>query len=672
MSRINILDSATVDKIAAGEVVERPANVVKELVENAIDAGAENVTVEIREGGLSLIRVTDNGSGIESSELKKAFLRHATSKIERAEDLGNVESLGFRGEALSSISAVCQVELITKTRESLIGTKVTCSGGMMTTPQEVGAPDGTTVLARNIFFNTPVRKKFLKSAITEGSYISDIMQHIALSKPGISFKFISNGQTKFFTSGNGNLSEVIYRIYGKETRNALVYICKEMPGVKLEGYLGKPVLNRSSRSYETVFVNGRYIRSNLVSRAIEEGYKGYLMQHKYPFCVLHFTIDTSQIDVNVHPTKMDIRIFNPEPFVRFVQESIHEGLLHSELIPAVVEPEARSKKEIKAEEKELTKYVPEPFEAKRASQAAVNVVDSVIKETQGYHVKDVDVTDGIEETFFTEDQTDVPESTTDNTMETQRTAEKLISNPIFNRVFGSEKEKNTEKNLAENTVGNVIKQKDQIIIQDVNQLAMFDESIMKGEDSYEILGQIFDTYWILAFHEKMYLVDQHAAHEKVKYERFVKRLHESQVTSQTINPPVIVTLSDREKEVLLRYFDTFAQMGFEIEEFGGEEYALRSVPTDLYGCSEKELLLSMIDELLDFPVQKDASLVLDKIASMACKAAVKGNNKLSRKEAEALMKELLSLENPFQCPHGRPTIVSMSKYEVDKKFKRIL
>lgn len=656
MSKIHILDSATVDRIAAGEVVERPANVVKELVENAIDAGADNITVEIKEGGINLIRVTDNGCGIEDTEIKKAFMRHATSKIERAEDLSRVESLGFRGEALSSIAAVCQVEMITKTRDSLCGIKVSCSGGMMAGPQEIGAPDGTTILVRNIFYNTPVRRKFLKTAMTEGGYIADIMQHIAMSKPGIAFKFINNGQTKFFTSGSGDLKEVIYRIYGKETQSELVYLCKETEGIRLEGYIGKPILNRSNRNFETVFVNGRYIKSPLVCKALEEGYKGYLMQHKYPFVVLHFTIDTELIDVNVHPTKMDIRILNQEPFLRFVSQAVHETLGRSELIPGIKEPEGKTRQEAKQEEKKLTSYVPEPFEKNRQSMQ--------MAEDLNYHAKTEksgisNIGDGIEETFFSEEE--------------EKVIDKMVSNPIFNRVFGTGKENVTDSVNAKQT-DNIIKKRDQIVIKEADQLTMFDDSIMNADlnDHYEILGQIFDTYWILAFHDKMYLVDQHAAHEKVKYERFVKRLHESRILSQNLNPPVIITLDDREKEILLQYFSTFTDMGFEIEEFGGNDYALRAVPVDLYGCGEKELFLSVIDELLEFPVTKDASLVLDRIATMSCKAAVKGNTRLSYDEAEALIRELLSLGNPFQCPHGRPTIVSMSKYEIEKKFKRIL
>jgi len=671
MNKINILDSETIDKIAAGEVVERPANIVKELVENSIDAGATSITVEIKDGGIALIRVTDNGSGIAPSELSKAFMRHATSKIKDATDLSVVESLGFRGEALSSISAVCQVEMITKVRDNLTGVKVNCNGGVMEAPTEVGAPDGTTIIARNIFYNTPVRKKFLKTPATEGNYISDIMQHIALSKPGISFQFIANGQTKFFTSGNGDLMEVIYRIYGKDTKQALVSVHNEMPGVKIEGYIGKPVLNRSNRNFETVFINGRYIKSAMICKALEEGYKGYIMQHKYPFCVLHFTIDTEKIDVNVHPTKMDVRILEPVPFMQFVAGSLKDALLTSELVPEVKEP---TKEEVKQEKEELTKAMPQPFEKKRIEREVPGNVE--VKQVEEKVSKPVEVKP-VESVRLQEESTYFSQKTIDKSEDTEEvffseTAEKIATNPILSKVLGSTETKKTTNEDAEKLHHNVIKQKDQIIIKDIDQLALFDQSIMTGEKDYEIVGQIFDTYWILAFRDKMYMVDQHAAHEKVKYEHFVRKLHEKQITSQYLNPPIIVTLRDKEKEVLERYFDSFVTMGFEIEEFGGEEYALRAVPTDLYGCSEKDLFLTVIDELVEYPIFKDTDVVLDKIASMSCKAAVKGNMKLSYKEAERLMEELLSLENPFQCPHGRPTIISMSKYEIEKKFKRIV
>ena len=622
MGKINVLDSVTVDKIAAGEVVERPESVVKELVENAIDSGATMITVEIRDGGISLIRVTDNGSGIHPEDVKRAFLRHATSKIETAEDLEHILSLGFRGEALSSIAAVCQVELITKTESGFLGIRANCNGGLLDEIEEVGAPNGTTVIARNIFFNTPVRRNFLRAAITEASYVTDLMQHLALSRPDIAFKFIANGQTKFYTSGNGDLQEIIYRIYGKETADNLIPVCEEMNGVLLEGYLGKPVLNRSNRSYETFFVNGRYVKSVIISDALEEGYREYVMQHKYPFVVLHFTIDTAKVDVNVHPTKMDIRINNPAEFVQFIMDTVRKNMRRQNLIPEIhITEKPLTAQEIAAKQKALTKNIPEAFEQKRAQ-------NMLVREAGNYNDPD---------------NFELP---------------KLFSSAAQTQ-----------------PATNIIKQKDAVIVEKMEQVELFDADSLLSKESkeeYEILGQLFDTYWVLSFRDKMFLVDQHAAHEKVRYESLLKHIRNKEITSQILSPPMIVTLTDREIDTYMHLKDIFFTLGFEIEGFGGNEFAIRSVPSDLYGHNARELFLSVIDELVTNPVRGDHSLILEKVASMACKSAVKGNQRLSMAEAKSLMDHLLELENPYQCPHGRPTIISISKYEIEKKFKRII
>lgn len=632
MNEIHVLDSGTVDQIAAGEVVERPASVVKELVENAIDAGASHITVEIKEGGISFIRVTDDGCGIAADQLEKAFLRHATSKITSAQDLAHVASLGFRGEALSSIAAVCQVELITKTEEALTGQRFVINGGQAQELSEVGAPKGTTMLVRNIFYNTPVRRKFLKTPATEGGYISDFMQHMAMSAPDIAFQFIMNGQTKFYTSGNGELSEVIYRIYGRETASELVPIEAHAEGAHITGFLGKPVLGRANRSYETFFVNRRYIKSSLISTAVEEGYKTFLMQHKYPFVVLHFEIDPEAIDVNVHPTKMEIRINDPMRFLSFVREAVREGITS---VPLIVSDEAgetgKTKEERKAEtqrQKELTGSLPQPFEEKRRQAQ-----EMMVREESGY----------------------------------QSQSRVLGNPPSMLRKLLSE---DTGMKIPE--TGNVLKPKDVVFVEKAQQLSLFtDEQILEQEkQQFQILGQVFDTYWILALPDKIYYVDQHAAHEKVMYERLMKQYREKQIAVQSLNPPIIVTLSLREQDVLLSRMEQFTSLGFEIDEFGERSYAIRSVPTDLYGLTEKELFLTILDELAAFPVKGDCDAILSKIASMACKAAVKGNQKLSTKEAQELMKELLACDNPFNCPHGRPTMISMTKYEMERKFKR--
>lgn len=598
MTAIQILDSATIDKIAAGEVVERPSSVVKELVENALDAGADAVTVEIKEGGITFIRVTDNGSGIDSSQIRNAFMRHATSKIRSAEDLSHVVSLGFRGEALSSICAVAQVELITKTKDSLTGIRYVCEGAVEKECSEIGAPTGTTVLVKNLFFNTPVRRKFLKQPMTEGGYIIDLMEHMALSRPDTAFKLMVNGQVKFHTSGNGSLKEVIYRIYGKETASQLLLFEKETKGIKVEGYLGKPILNRSNRNFENYYINGRYIKSSLIAKALEDGYSNYLMQHKFPFTVLHFTINTEMVDVNVHPTKMDVRFTGGSYLYDFVASSVAAALQQREMIPEALLSEE------KEEEAQKVVKVPEPFEQQRSRQFQV--------------------------------------------MEEQR----------YEAVRSPRQDIFIQKAAEESP----------------RQLDLFEEKMLtkKNRPQYRILGQIFDTYWLIAFTDKLFIVDQHAAHEKVKYERLMKHYHEKDIVTQTLNPPIVVTLSAREEAAYLSCKEVFAGLGFEIEDFGGRAYSLRGVPVDLYGQEEKALFLSVLDEMSEGPLNKDLTVVEEKLATMACKSAVKGNHSFSFAEMEALIDELLTLDNPYNCPHGRPTIISMSKYEIEKKFKRIV
>lgn len=651
MAQIQVLDSGTIDKIAAGEVVERPSSVVKELVENAVDAGADAVTVETKEGGIEFIRVTDNGSGIEPQQVRNAFLRHATSKIRSAEDLMSVSSLGFRGEALSSIAAVSKVEVITKIRENLTGVRYTLEGAAETGMEEVGAPEGTTILVRNLFFNTPVRRKFLKQPATEGSYIAELMEHMALSRPDVSFKLVMNGQVKFHTSGNGSLKEVVYRIYGRDVSSNLVEIASEWKGMEIQGYLGKPVLNRANRNFENYFINGRYIKSRLIARAIEEGYKEYLMQHKFPFTVLHFKTGAGMVDVNVHPTKMDVRFTDGIPFFDFVASSVSAALKVREMIPetfpdgaALQASDETVKKTAGTGEKETgaaPQYVekpknsmPEPFETRRAEQYKV-----------------------MEEMKYEAEQPKMQD---------------LMQNPVWNRIIGNENSAEVPK--YETNHANIIKAKDQVIIERPAQMNLFEEKMLSADkrEEYNILGQIFDTYWLVAFRDKLFIVDQHAAHEKVKYEALMRAYREKTSQSQLLNPPIVVTLTAKEEQVLKEHLEVFKGLGFEVEEFGGNEYALRGVPSDLYGCNEKEMFEAVLDELAQGVSGGQMSVVEEKIASMSCKAAVKGNNSLSLQEMEALLDQLLTLDNPYNCPHGRPTIISMSKYEIEKKFKRIV
>ena len=646
MSQIQVLSQSTIDKIAAGEVVERPLSVVKELTENAIDAGATAITVEIKDGGISPFRVTDIGRGFEKNQVKKAFVRHATSKITSIEDLNIVESLGFRGEALSSIAAVAQVEVITKTEKELTGVRFAISGGVEEELEEIGAPSGTTFFVRNLFFNTPVRRKFLKQPQTEGGYVADLLERLALSHPEISVKFIQNNQLKFHTSGNGNLKEIIYRIYGRDMADAVLPFEMEGNGFSVKGFLGKPEINRSNRNFETCFVNGRYVRNDIITKAMEEGYKACLMQHKFPFYVLHFTMEPGTVDVNVHPAKMEIRLIHGGELYTRLSGAVHTFFRQRELIPQVSLAEKNTEAE-KEKQAALSRRAPEPFETRRMTmvqdEASYGAAQPLVKEQP-------------------------------KPSEIQNEMQKIEGN----KIIGGEISGNPLKNAGIHS--NIIKASEHVVVERPEQLNLFEDKFLtpKARQEYQILGQIFDTYWLVAFQDKLFIIDQHAAHEKVKYERLVKKLEDAgnnqevEMPSQMLNPPVVISLTGKEEELLRNYMSFFGEMGFELEEFGSGAYACRSVPMDLYGCNEKELFLEILDELAQAPLQGAPTVILHKLASMACKAAVKGNHKLTRHEMEALIDELLTLDNPYHCPHGRPTIISMSKYEIEKKFKRIV
>lgn len=625
--KIEVLDQNTIDKIAAGEVIERPASIVKELVENAIDAGASSITVEIKDGGISLIRITDNGVGIPKKEVPSAFLRHATSKLRKVEDLLDIHSLGFRGEALSSIAAVCQVEMLTKTQESLVGIRYQIEGGEEKAMEEVGIPEGTTFLVRNIFYNTPARKKFLKSSVTETGYINDMIEKIALSHPEVSFKFISNHQIKLHTSGNSDLKDIVYHIFGREIASQVLPIYRQQDGIILEGFIGKPVVCRGNRNYESCFINGRYIKSKILMKAIEDGYKAFLMQHKYPFAVLHLKMDGSLLDINVHPAKLEVHFWDNDKIYRLVESTIRETLEQKELIPEVSFSEKKEEKMFQNK-----RYFPEPFETKRISQLK--------EEKKEYHFenktsdrKDQDAFLRREPTYFkTDGQTD---------------AKRLEQPEKYDK--SSKEKKPVQMNLFEN------ESKDKI-----------------DTAQYQVIGQAFDTYWFVQHQNKLYIIDQHAAHEKVLYEQTMKSLKDHSFTSQMVSPPVVIPLSMQEEELLLRYYTYFEEIGFEIESFGGREYSIRAIPGNLFGIEKRELFLELLDCLSDLKSEEEPEILKEKIASMSCKAAVKGNHHMTKQEAEKLIIELLKLENPYHCPHGRPTIISMTKYELEKKFKRIL
>ena len=657
MPQIALLSQETIDKIAAGEVIERPSSVVKELVENAIDAGSSAVTVEIKEGGLSFIRISDNGCGIDREQIPLAFLRHSTSKIKSVEDLFTVTSLGFRGEALSSIAAVSQVELITKTNGDFTGSRYLIEGSKEVSLEEIGAPDGTTFIIRNLFYNTPARKKFLKSAQTEGTYIHELMQRMILSHPDVAFKFIMNNQVKLQSSGNGNIKDIIYHLYGRDITKALLTIAHESELFKVSGFIGKPMISRGNRGYELYFVNGRFIRSQILSKAIEDAFKPFLMQHQYPFTVLYFEIDSSLLDVNVHPTKMELRFSNQQELYREVQSILSAALVHRDIIPEVpVDTPKKNEMEVP----KIEKVMPEPFEQKRLEE-----IRKAVRKDSPYEIKypvSRPMGTGSVSSAAQEKLLDTIKS-----MPPEDMMEERIQKEPLPEQSKKETEKETEKEAyvlrEEETYG-------------AKPEGSYEQgSFLKEEEmaKQKIIGQLFDTYWLVEYNDRLFIVDQHAAHEKVMYEKLKKQFEKKEFTSQAISPPIVITLSMREAEVLERFKEQFTKLGFEIEHFGGAEYSICGVPGNLYRLNTRDVLIDMLDELTDgISERATADVILDKIASMSCKAAVKGSQRLSLPEMEQLMKDLMKLDNPYNCPHGRPTIIAMSKYEIEKKFKRIV
>ena len=717
MPNIHVLDQSTINKIAAGEVIERPASVVKELLENAVDAKATAVTVEIRDGGISFIRVTDNGCGIPREELPLAFLRHSTSKIQSVEDLFTISSLGFRGEALSSIAAVSQVEVITKTAGSLTGTRYQIEGGLETGCEEIGSPDGTTFIVRNLFYNTPVRKKFLKTAATEGAHVADLVEKIALSHPEISIRFIQNNQNKLHTSGNHNVKDIIYTDFGREIAASLLPVDKAGEAVSVKGFIGKPVIARNNRNFENYFINGRYIKSGIICRAIEEAYKPYMMQHKYPFTLLHFTIEPEFLDVNVHPTKMELRFRDSELMFRMVRDALSQALDHRELIPQV-ELEEKSSFGALREGKRAQSGKPE-LSMGRASQRRQEEVPAggnigfqprpkvsawsgesgnrasgsrliqpelrplkqegvrapefgtlnekgtrklELKPLKSADTKDAEPKNPENLIRVVKEETAAYGSTkpSHGDEKHREVNEELTALLLSNRETASPIDVQTEEKCEEEKQG--------------QQMDLFEEKLLdeKSRSRHKLIGQLFDTYWLVEFNQSLYIIDQHAAHEKVLYEKTMATLKTRQYTCQMVNPPIILTLGSREQVMLQQNLRYFTDIGFEIEPFGGREFAVRGVPDNLFSIAKKDLLMEMIDGLSEDGMAGNPDMIYEKVASMSCKAAVKGNHHMSAAEADRLIDQLLELDNPYACPHGRPTIVSMTKYELEKKFKRIV
>lgn len=704
MRKIAVLDQNTIDKIAAGEVVERPSSVVKELVENAIDAGATAITVEITDGGKKLIRITDNGSGMEAEQVPLAFLRHATSKIEKVEDLTHIASLGFRGEALSSIAAVSQVELITKTPSAISGTHYVIEGGKEQSLEEMGAPEGTTFLIRNLFYNTPARSKFLKSDMTEAGYINTLMEQLALSHPEISFKYIQNRQVKLSSSGNYSVKDVIYSVYGREIAKALLDVSYENDFMKIEGFVGKPEISRGNRTFENYYINGRYVKNKIITKAIEDGYKGLVMQHKFPFVSLRIEMDGNDLDVNVHPAKREVRFARETEVYTAIYETVRKVLTHRELIPQVSvgkdEPTSRT-------EQIKPGNIPEPFEVKRrqemyghpnrtaniASHAAPTA--SEVRSTASVpSIPYNKPTNGTASYGSAETAHNSSASSADK----YKRVDSLRENPVYgSQPFTKEEEEmfsgtlkdgRNENSVAETADYEVISEKpaesappevdnEPIKSQEQEppkQLELFEERLLAPESRsrHRLIGQLFDTYWLVQFEDNFYIIDQHAAHEKVYYERFVKQFQSQNIQSQYVSPPLIVSLSLEEENLLKANEKYFRDFGFEIEPFGGREYSISAVPSSLLGMTEEELFLEMLDHLTADGSRDAFEIFASRLATMACKAAVKGNHSMSPQEADKLIDELLTLKNPYNCPHGRPTIIAMSKTEIEKKFKRIV
>ena len=672
MPHIQVLDQVTIDKIAAGEVIERPASIVKELVENAIDAGASSVTVEIKDGGIDFIRVTDNGCGIAHDEVRSAFLRHSTSKIRNVEDLLRISSLGFRGEALSSIAAVTKTELITKEEDAEAGTKYVIEGGKEVSLEETGAPNGTTFLVHQLFHNVPARRKFLKTPVTEAGHVQDLLIHLALSHPEVAFLFKNNNQEKLRTSGNGKLKDVIYNVYGRDIAANLLEMDYETGGLRITGYLGKPVITRGNRNFENLFVNGRYVKSAMISKALEDAYKDFTMQHKFPFAVLHFHVDGETIDVNVHPTKMELRFQRQQEVYGAVYEGVHRRLLEPELIQqaSVSEPVTEVRKKEAKEEKKESPFLLKPRDGGVGTDAGTqtDTANTPERQDEDYFIRKMKE----RVTAYHERMSSAEVSDRQGVYRPEKQERKIRETVKY----AAEMPEDTGKApKAAEEAHDALEKIPEAAREKSRQLDLFEENFLKRDvrAQYKLIGQVFDTYWLVQFQDSLYIIDQHAAHERVLYERTLKGMSTREFTSQYLSPPIILTLTMQEARLLEENMDRFTSIGFEIEPFGPEEYAVRAVPDNLFGIAKKELLTEMLDDLADgLNTSMTPEMIDEKVASMSCKAAVKGNSRLSSQEVDELIGELLTLDNPYHCPHGRPTIIAMTKRELEKKFKRIV
>ena len=676
---IKLLDKATIDKIAAGEVIERPLSVVKELLENSIDAKSTMITVEIKEGGLSFIRVTDNGIGIPKDQVKTAYLRHATSKIKTAEDLQGVTSLGFRGEALSTIAAVSQTEMVTKTEDSITGVKYTIHGGLEVELTEVGVPNGTTIIVRNLFYNTPARKKFLKTPMTEGSYIQDLVLKLALSHPEISFRLITNGQTKIETSGNGNPKDAIYQLFGRDITSNLIKVEDSWGEINITGYIGKPYISRGNRGLENYFINNRYIKSNIINRAIEEGYKTFVMQHKFPFTVLYIELPPDRIDVNVHPTKMEFKYDNEKELFEAVTRVVRDALNHKEIIPKEITKDNKDTEKTKTEEKKVKPA--EPYEVSRRMAMKPQANFGADKYSPSYKILEElkkaeneskeEKSDNIALNLLKEEGVEYTPSKSEQGISSVNNEKSVNTDDIKKE---DAKKTNTLKDNKQEVSHTVAKAIAAYNTEKTSQATLFDDDFLteKARTKHRLIGQVFGTYWLIEYDNNLYIMDQHAAHEKVKYEELLENLKNKEILSQQLMPPMIVTVSYTERQAILDNYDLFMKIGYDIEEFGGNEFKINAVPSNLYGLHEKSMFMEFVNSLINNTTYMSNDLFVKKLATMACKSAIKGNMRISAAEADALVDQLLKLDNPYTCPHGRPTIISMSEKELEKKFKRVL
>ena len=668
MPEIQLLDQATINQIAAGEVIDRPSSVVKELLENAIDAKATAITVEIKDGGISFIRITDNGCGIEKDQVRKAFLRHATSKLHKIDDLLDIGSLGFRGEALSSIAAIAQVELISKPPEAMLGISYQIEDGEEKSLTQIGAPDGTTILVRNLFYHVPARKKFLKTAATEGNYINQLMENMAMLRPDISMRFINGGQNKLYTSGNGRLKDLIYTIYGREISSNVLEINYECPLFAVTGYIGKPIISRGNRTFENYYINGRFVKSRLIAAAIEQAYKPFMMQHRYPFTVLHIKIKPELIDVNVHPAKMEVRFQQENEIYELLAGAIENTLRGKEFIPDVSDD---GKAEKKVQEKQK---LPEPFEQRRL-QAMKEIIPPPPAEhkTQNEQKPSAEhKTQSEQKLPRNEEQPKVPSKLSEPVCEYKAEKKQTIKDSDSKWESASGIHKRIGQDVSQ-TVNQMPTQPEQKL-EKPEQQTLFTEPLLseKARIHHRLIGQLFDTYWLIQYGNQLYIMDQHAAHEKVNYERLMEAYRKKERITQFVSPPMVISLTRAEEAILEEFKSEFERIGFTIEPYGGREYAISEIPANLYGINEKDLFLEMLSDLEDRGSMQPSELIASKLASMSCKAAIKGGQKISFQEADALVSQLLTLENPYACPHGRPTIITMTKYELEKKFKRIV